>query len=79
MADTRSNAPPPPIFTEHKMAGPIREYLLNLIGWAQRELRRRPEKDMALDGMYLTSPNGSIYKLTVSDVGAAVFTLVSNG
>lgn len=78
MADTRSNAPPPPIFTEHKMAGPVREYLLNLIGWTQREFRRRPEKDIAVDGVLLFSPNGSVYKLTVSDAGAAVFTLVSS-
>lgn len=78
MADTRSNAPTVPVFTEHKIAGPLREYFNVLNGWLQREFRRRPEKDVALDGIYLTAPNGSIYQLSVSNAGAAVFTLVSS-
>lgn len=75
---TRINAPDVPDFTEHRMAGPVKEYLNNLVGWAQREFRRRSEDNTAIDGIYLTSPNGSVYKLSVSDVGAAVFTLVSS-
>lgn len=75
---TRSNAPAVPALREHHMAGPVQEYLNNLIGWAQREFQRRPEANTAQDAVYLSSPDGSVYRLSVSDAGAAVFTLVSS-
>lgn len=75
---SRVNAPTVPDFTEHKMAGPVKTYLTHLVGFIQRELQRRPEQGQAIDGVMLTSPNGSVYQLTVSDAGAAVFTLMSS-
>lgn len=75
---TRINAPQVPDFVEHRMAGPVTEYLRTLTGFIQREFLRRPEANTALDAIYLTAPNGSVYSLTVSNAGAAVFTLVAS-
>jgi hypothetical protein len=76
---TRISAPEVPQFVEHKMAGPLQKYLNDLSGFLQREFRRRPETQQAQASVYLSAPNGDVYALSVSNAGAAVFTLVKNG
>lgn len=61
-----------------------REYLVELVRQIERELRRRPGKQM--DGAFyvsgdlplrMISPNGTIYEIAVDNTGALVTTVVT--
>lgn len=75
---TRVNTPDVPQFVEHRLATSLRDYLVNLSAFIQRELRRRPEAGTAVDSVLLQSPNNSVYQISVDDAGAIVSTLVSS-
>lgn len=74
---TRINTPDVPNLVEHQMAGPLKEYLDLLSGFMERELRRRSEDSSALDGVFLQSPNGDVYKISVGNNGVLVSELQS--
>ena len=58
----------------------LTDFFRRLIQWTDLSLKSKIPFDEATDGVYLiSSPGGKVYKITVTDAGALVTTLVPLG
>lgn len=70
---------PPDLPQIDRMDSRLATYLRQVTTWAAKQLRRPLDPEQAVDHIFLLSPAGKIYKITVSDMGTIVTTLTAPG
>jgi len=69
---------PPRIPEDVETVDGRRRFFNTLIEWMDREINRRHQIGTAQSSVLLTSPNGSVYEVKVSNAGVLSATLVYN-
>lgn len=69
--------PPPPVIDNVPRA--LTTYISHVNHWAQQSMTGLVPRNEAVDHLYLRSPAGKVYSLTVSDTGVLTVTLLVLG
>ena len=65
---------PPNIPTDG--SAPLTLFLRSLVTWVQNELKGKTNSTRTNQSTFITSPNGTVYEITVADNGALTTTSV---
>lgn len=77
MSFNTPSVPKPPPVNKIDSWSTLTDYLRQLAVYLTKEFQRRPAPGTAVGSVLLASPNGSVYTVQVTDLGALTVTQVS--